>query len=240
MKNSEIIYVIDPRIKIISTFFFILIVVIGNQNILRFSALFAILLFIDIVSRVPISFLFKKSLSIIPFVVLVTMFLPFSSGGERIEVAGIQLSISGLRRFEDVVMKAFLSVFCAATLVGTTEFPYLLKGLEKLKMPKIMVILLSFIYRYCSVIQEEATRMKMARDVRSKGGNLSWQLKTLGNILGQLFIRSYERSERIYEAMVLRGFTGTMKTLNQVQLASRDVVCGLSFCILVTVIRVIL
>ena len=154
--------------------------------------------------------------------------------GNNQVLEGIGIDILG-----DIVMKAFLSVFSVSMLIETTEFPDLLKGFEKLKMPKIMVILISFTYRYFSVILKEAKRMKTARDIRSRGGNFVWQLRTFGNILGQLFIRSYERSERVYQAMYLRGFTGDIITLDTFRMTGKDILCGLSFCAVVFVIRVI-
>lgn len=238
MKENTI-YGIDPRIKIVSAFLFIFLAVSGDQNVIRFSSLFFILLAIVILSRLPFSPLFKRSLVIIPFVVLVAIFLPFFGSGETIEVFNVQLSVEGLEKFKDIVMKAFLSVFCAALLVETTEFQDLLKGFEKLKMPTIMVVLISFTYRYFSVILEEARRMKRARDARSTGGSFVWQMKTLGNILGQLFIRSYERSERVYQAMVLRGFTGDVKTLDTLRMTGKDVAWGVGFCALAVVVRVV-
>ena len=236
--NSKV-YNTDPRVKILCAFFLVFLAVIGEQNLLRFSLFFLVLLSTAVLSGVSLPLLFKRSLVVIPFVVLVAVFLPFFGNGETVEVFNISLSIDGLRKFGDILMKAFLSVFCMAALVEVTDFPDLLKGFESLRMPKIMVVLTSFIYRYFSVIFQEAKRMKIARDVRSTKGRFVWQMKTLGNILGQLFIRSYERSERIYQAMYLRGFTGDIKTLNTFHLSRGDVVCGLSFCAVVLAVRVI-
>ncbi|MBU7018540.1 MAG: cobalt ECF transporter T component CbiQ [Theionarchaea archaeon] len=237
--NRDLIYRLDPRVKILSAFFLIFIAVSGEQNVGRFSFFFFILLFIAVYSGVCLSFLFRRSLVIIPFVVLVAVFLPFFGSGETVEVFTLHLYIDGIQKFGDIVMKAFLSVFCVSMLIETTEFPDLLKGFEKLKMPKIMVMLISFTYRYFSLILEEAKRMKIARDIRSRRGNLVWQLRTFGNILGQLFIRSYERSERVYQAMYLRGFTGDIRTLDAFKITGKDILCGLSFCVVVFVIRVI-
>lgn len=238
MRNP--LYHIDPRIKIISCFLLIILAVSGDQNFVRFSSLFFILLTIAVFSRLPLLHLFKRTLVIIPFVVLVVIFLPFFGNGETIEVLNVLIYVEGVEKCKDILMKAFLSVFCASILVEATEFPDLLKGFEKLKMPTIMVILISFIYRYFFVIIEETRRMKRARDIRSRGGSLLWQAKTLGNILGQLFIRSYERSERIYQAMVLRGFTGDIKTVNTICLTAKDIAWGAGFCTLVVVVRVVM
>ncbi len=238
--SNRVISRIDPRIKISCAFFFIFLVVSGNLNMISFSAFFLVLLSIAAISRVSLSFLFRRSLVIIPFAVFVAIFLPFFSGGETVTVVGIPLSIEGLERFENVVMKAFLSVFCVALLAKTTEFSELLKAFEELRIPKIMVVLVSFTYRYFSVILEEAKRMKIARDIRSRKGNFLWQVRTLGTIVAQLFIRSYERSERIYQAMMTRGFTGEIKTLRQFDVTGRDLVHGAGFCLLVVLIRVTL
>ncbi|MBU7048129.1 MAG: cobalt ECF transporter T component CbiQ [Theionarchaea archaeon] len=237
--NRDLIYRLDPRMKILSVFFLIFVAVSGEQNVGRFSFFFFLLFSIAVYSGVSLLFLFKRSLVIIPFVVLVAIFLPFFGSGETVEVFTLHLSVEGIQKFGDIVMKAFLSVFSVSMLIETTEFPDLLKGFEKLKMPKIMVILISFTYRYFSVILKEARRMKTARDIRSKGGNFVWQLRTFGNILGQLFIRSYERSERVYQAMYLRGFTGDIITLDTFRMTGKDILCGLSFCAVVFVIRVI-
>jgi cobalt/nickel transport system permease protein len=102
-----------------------------------------------------------------------------------------------------------------------------------------MVVLVSFTYRYFSVIVEEARRMKIARDIRSRKGNFIWQVRTFGTIVAQLFIRSYERSERIYQAMTTRGFTGEIKTVRQLEVTRRDLMHGVGFCIVVIVIRVV-
>lgn len=237
--RTTVISRIDPRIKISCAFFFIFLVVSGNLSVMRFFAFFLILLVVALISRVSLFFLFRRSLVIIPFAVLVAIFLPFFGGGETVTVVGISLSVEGLERFLNIVMKAFLSVFCAAILAETTEFSELLKGFEELKVPTIMVVLVSFTYRYFSVIVEEARRMKIARDIRSRKGNFIWQVRTFGTIVAQLFIRSYERSERIYQAMVIRGFTGEIKTVRQREVTRRDLVQGVGFCIVVIVIRVV-
>jgi cobalt/nickel transport system permease protein len=239
MSSNTVVSGTDPRIKILCAFFFIFLVVGGNLNVMRFSAFFFVLLVVALVSRTSLFFLFRRSLVIIPFAVLVALFLPFFSGGETVSVAGIALSIEGLERFSNIVMKAFLSVFCMTILAETTEFSELLKGFEELKVPAIIVVLVSFTYRYFSVIVEEARRMKIARDMRSRKGNFMWQARTLGTIVAQLFIRSYERSERIFQAMTIRGFTGEIKTLKQHEVTERDLMQGVGFCIMVMAIRVV-
>ena len=105
----------------------------------------------------------------------------------------------------------------------STEFPVLLKALEKLKIPTIVVLVLSFMYRYVFVITDELMKMKQAKESRSIGGSKWLHIRTLANMIGTLFIRSYERAERVYVAMRLRGFNGSIKTLHTFQITNNDI-----------------
>jgi cobalt/nickel transport system permease protein len=101
-------------------------------------------------------------------------------------------------------------------LTSTTKFTSLLKGLERLKVPKIFIMIISFMYRYLFLIVDELQRMERAKKSRTfgKAGRLRI-IKTLSNIAGVLFVRSYERAERVYLAMCSRGFDGEIRTLEE-------------------------
>jgi cobalt/nickel transport system permease protein len=185
-------------------------------------------------SRVPPLHVLKRSLVIIPFVVLIAIFIPFFKGGE---VAGsyniwlwqISVTYSGLQVFWNILAKAWLSILSLILLTSTTKFPSLLKGLEKLRMPGVMVMLLSFMYRYLFVLVDEVMRMRQARDSRNFSGGRLRQLRTVGNMIGTLFIRSYERGERVYAAMMARGFDGQTRMLESSSFRQLDAFFGLSF-----------
>ena len=98
-------------------------------------------------------------------------------------------------------------------------------------MPWVMVMLLSFMYRYIFLLTDEVMRMKQARDSRNFGGKRLWQIRTIGNMIGTLFIRSYERGERVYVAMLARGFDGQTRTLNTLNFRQADAYFGISFCL---------
>ena len=85
-----------------------------------------------------------------------------------------------------------------------------------------MVMILSFMYRYIFVIVDEVMRMKRARECRNFGGKRIWQIKTVGNMVGTLFLRSYERGERVYQSMVSRGYEGQIRTLDSLSFSQRD------------------
>jgi cobalt/nickel transport system permease protein len=116
------------------------------------------------------------------------------------------------------MVKSWLSVQAALLLAYTTPFADLVDALRALRVPAIIVSIISFMYRYLAVLTDEAGRMKRARHARSaaapqgrSGGSLVWRAKVTGAMVGSLFIRAYERSERIYAAMLARGFSGTFQ-----------------------------
>jgi cobalt/nickel transport system permease protein len=127
------------------------------------------------------------------------------------------------------MVKSWMTVLMAVVLTATTRPIDLIRGLERLRLPRILTATVLFMYRYLFVIGEEGQRLMRARDARSagdgvrrSGGSLTWRARVLGNMVGSLFIRSFERSERIYAAMLARGFDGRIRTLATQRLATRD------------------
>jgi cobalt/nickel transport system permease protein len=134
------------------------------------------------------------------------------------------------------MVKAWLSVLSMLVLSSTTEFPALLQGLERLGLPRVMVMLFSFMYRYLFVMVEEVNRMRLARDSRNLGRKRMWQIRSVGNMIGTLFLRSYERGERIYQAMVSRGFEGEVRTMNRLRLGRADLGFAVAFLLYLAVV----
>ena len=164
--------------------------------------------------------LVRGSWIVLPFV-LVAVPLLFTRPGEAlvtVELGPIVLTVTdaGLRDTLSIMAKSWLSVQAALLLAYTTPFADLIDALRALRVPAIMVSIISFMYRYLAVLTDEAGRMSRARQARSaaapqgrSGGSFAWRARVTGSMVGSLFIRSYERSERIYAAMLARGFTGT-------------------------------
>ena len=129
------------------------------------------------------------------------------------------ISGEGLRIVGTIAAKSWLSVQVALLLTYTTPFHDLVDALRDLRLPRILVAIISFMYRYLGVLADEASRMLRARAARSAstdgrpGGGLRWRASVTGAMVGSLFLRSYERSERIYAAMQARGFDGTFRHL---------------------------
>ena len=117
------------------------------------------------------------------------------------------------RRFE-ILVKNSLALATMLVLAGTTPFPKLLTGLRRLGVPPVLVATLQFMYRYLFVLLDELDRMATARRARTfrRRGTLSWSL--LGGLIGILFFRTFKRAERVHAAMIARGWSGAIRTLD--------------------------
>ena len=131
----------------------------------------------------------------------------------------LTVSAEGIRRFLTILLGSWLSVQVALLLAFTTPFHDLVDGLRELRVPRIIIAIISFMYRYLAVLTDEGARMLRARDARSggvdgrSGGSIRWRATVTGRMVGSLFLRAYERSERIYAAMQARGFEGEFRHL---------------------------
>ena len=234
-ERSSLIHRLDPRTKFVATLLFILLVnSFSPDSWVAFAVCFFIVATLILVSKLPVLFVFKRSLVIVPFVLLISLFIPFFKGGE---VAGsyniwlwqVQVTYSGLQVLWNILAKAWLSILSLIVLTSTTKMPNLLKGLERMYVPCVMIMILSFMYRYVFIVVDEVMRMRQARDSRNFQGGTLWQIRTIGHMIGTLFIRSYERGERVYQAMVARGFDGQSRTLDRLVFRRVDVYFGIGF-----------
>jgi cobalt/nickel transport system permease protein len=132
----------------------------------------------------------------------------------------LTVSGEGLRMFATIALKSWISVQAALLLTFTTPFHDLVDALRLLRLPAIMVSTISFMYRYLAVLADEAGRLVRARasraalPARGGGGSIRWRAGVVGGMVGTLFLRSYERSERIYAAMQARGFEGQLRHMH--------------------------
>jgi len=194
-----------------------------------------------VVSRISPALVLKRSLVAIPFAMAAFMLI-FTREGTT--VAALQLAqwtisvtYEGIIAFVSILIKAWLSVLIATMLVTSTTFPDLVSAMRSLRVPKILVSVISFMYRYIFVIADEALRLNRAREARSaspKGaaqGSIIWKAGVVGGMIGSLFLRSYERSERIHAAMLSRGFDGAIRTLSSRELGRGDSLVVAAFLI---------
>jgi cobalt/nickel transport system permease protein len=161
------------------------------------------------ISRVPPTYLLKRAVVEIPFVFFAVL-LPFVATGPQTEVFGVSVSQHGLEAGIALLIKGTLGVLASLTLAATTEPQELLLGLERLRLPQQLVQIMSFMVRYLDVVTGEMQRMKVARESRGFSARNPKHWPVLARSAGALFIRSYERGERVHLAMLSRGYTGRM------------------------------
>lgn len=174
-----------------------------------FAAYFLVLLVVVLLSRVPPVYLLKRTVVELPFVVFAVL-LPFVATGPRTEVLGVSVSEHGLEAGIALLVKGTLGVLASLTLAATTEPQDLLVGLERLRVPQQLVQIMAFMVRYLDVVTGEMQRMKVARESRGFSARNPRHWPVLARSAGALFIRSYERGERVHLAMLSRGYTGRM------------------------------
>ena len=159
--------------------------------------------------RLPPGFLARRLLIEVPFL-LFALFLPFVGRGERVEVLGVALSEEGLWASWNIAAKATLGTAASVILAATTPVPDLLKGFARLHFPKVLTAVMGFMVRYLDVVIGELGRMRIALQSRAYHPRWFGQARALGAAAGTLFVRSYERGERVYLAMQARGYQGVM------------------------------
>jgi cobalt/nickel transport system permease protein len=204
---------------------------------------------VGVASQLGAGFVQRRAVVVLPFA-LAAVTVVFSTPGQRLLTIPIfawelKVTDSGLVRFASILLKSWLSVQMAVVLTASTPFPDLLRAMRDIGLPKVMVAIAGFTYRYIFVIGDEALRMMRARAARSgtrggKGGRSTlWRARVTGAMVGSLFLRSIERSERIHDAMVARGYDGDVRSLRPPILSTPDLVTGLAFLLVLVGIQVV-
>jgi cobalt/nickel transport system permease protein len=205
---------LDPRIKVLG-FVALLFSIVLTRSVspMPFALYAAILAALIAMSRLPVAHVLERCLVILPFALMTALFIPFLKGTDVIWSfnAGplqIMLTREGMETFAFIAVKSFLSILCIVLLTASTRFPELLKALERLRCPNLIIMILSFMYRYLFVVQDEFMKMRIAKEARSAGRSRRMDWKALAGMVGVLFVRSYERAEAVYLAMCSRGYNG--------------------------------
>lgn len=203
-----------PEAKVAATVAFVAAVAVTPRTAVWAFALHATLVVAVVAAAgLPVRFVVSRLAVIAPFV-LFAFTLPFVATGERVEVAGVGLARDGLWGMFNVLAKAGLGATASIVLAGTTEQTRILTGLERLRVPPALTNIAAFMLRYLEVIAGELNRTRTAMTARGYDPRWLWQVKPLASTAGSMFVRSYERGERVHAAMLGRGFTGTMPAVD--------------------------
>jgi cobalt/nickel transport system permease protein len=217
-----------PQCKIAASLLFVLAVVATPREALWAYGLYALLLVgVARVGRVPLAFLARRLVVEVPFL-LFAVLLPVVGQGERIEVLGLPLAREGLWAAWNILVKGTLGVAASVIVAATTPVPELLRGLERLRLPRAFTTVAGFMVRYADVIADDLRRMRVARLSRGYDPRWIWQARAVAATAGALFIRSYERGERVYLAMVSRGYAGSMPVLEDLAASRRQWLAALA------------
>ncbi|MBC8333610.1 MAG: cobalt ECF transporter T component CbiQ [Anaerolineae bacterium] len=224
--HASALHRLDPRVKVLLTVGYILSnALLPDGSWLAFAAAWLLLLWSNERAHLGLGYTFKRSFVAFPFAIaaISAIFSPSGNSLAEWNLGFVTLVPTdfGVVRFFSILVRSWLSVQMAILLVTTTQFPDLIHAFEHLKAPRTLTTIIAFLYRYLFVLTDEAYRLMRAREARSaglpgfkRGGSLFWRAKITGEMAGQLFLRSYERSDRIYNAMLARGYTGHIRTLN--------------------------
>ena len=193
------IHKIDSSIKIIVTIIYVIKVLSIKQFIISdiTSIVFYPLILFKF-GKVPVKFILKKVLFILPLI------LGFSVINLIIDFSYSEIYFSVL-----LIFKCIFTLIGALLLMVTTGINNLAFGLKKLKIPNILIMQILMLHRYIILMMEECYRVKSAYELRTLGEK-SMTMKDYGRIIGQMLLKTIDRSEKVYEAMKLRGFDGDL------------------------------
>lgn len=222
---------LDPRVKVLVCVGFVVsTALLPDGAWLAYMLSWGVVIGLALAAQLEPWFVIKRSLLLLPFL-LAAVTVAFTLPGQVIWQGpwGLTMTDAGLTRFVSIVLRSWISVQAAIVLTATTRFPDLLHALRHLKVPAILVAILAFMYRYLFVLVDEAGRLLRARSARSAvlpeqpgGRSLAWRAAVAGGMVGQLFGRSLARSDRVYQAMLARGYQGELLTMNPHHMHTQD------------------
>ncbi len=196
-----------------------------------------------VIGGIPIRFALKHTIIVSPFVlVLAASCVLYGKAPAVVEFGPFTAyTTTGWLQFFNILAKFVVTMLALIALVSTTRFAELLRGLEKLHVPKLLVVQLGFLYRYIFMLIDSAhhiLRARAGRKLRYLGAKV--ELKTAGSMVGSLLVRSINTAERISMAMQARGFDGIFRTHSEMRITSRDYLfCMAAGCFLLLIHMII-
>ena len=211
VEDTSALHRLPATTKLVGLLAFVLLVVaVPGPAYVSLAGLLGVALAILISTGVPARHLAPRLLVEVPFLVFAFV-LPFVALGPRVTVGPFELSRTGLEGAWTLIAKGTIGVMCGVAFAVTTTARDLVEALQRLRVPALMIAVLTFMIRYTGVVADDMRRMRIARESRGfrAGTWRSWPV--LATSLGALFVRSYERGERVHLAMLSRGHTGSFR-----------------------------
>jgi cobalt/nickel transport system permease protein len=209
------VHALAPECKVVALLGFVVAVSITPREALwAFAGLALLIGGLAATAGLRASFMLRRLTIEIPFLLFAAL-LPFVGEGETYRFLGLTLYADGMWAAWNIVVKATLGLAAAVLVASTTPAADLLRGLQRLRAPKVMIGIAAFMIRYADLVTGEMKRMTVARASRGYDPRWMWQVRAVASSAGTLFVRSYERGERVYLAMVSRGFAGSLPVTDE-------------------------
>ena len=216
----------DPRAKLVSILCLIVAVVLIPDVRMALVGL-AIALILVLISKIPLSFVLKRLRWVMLFVfsLFVLISLTYHQGDEIVRFYFLSVTSGGVEWASLISIRALAAVILVFPMIATLRFDTTVKALEKLSIPNKLVQMIMFTYRYIFVFVVELQRIWRSLESRGFKAKMNiYTIQTMGKVIGTLFIRSHDRAERVYNAMSSRGYGGSLRTLDEFEMKSKDVV----------------
>lgn len=214
---------IDVRARILAVLGLIgAVVMTGPMGPAEFALTLVFVATLIVLAEVSPVRVFGRALLVLPFAGTIALFAPLARlpawSWETLTAA----YALGWPQILAILTKTYVSALLVTALVASTPLPELLRGLQALKLPQVFLSLFTFLLRYAELFREQLAAMRDAIASRAPGLR-GWRLLMLyGSLGGALFVRAYERGEQIYDAMLARGYTGTLPAANPLIWRRRD------------------
>jgi cobalt/nickel transport system permease protein len=216
LPGDSAVHRLPPQCKLLAVLAFAIVVVATpRERFWAFAVYAALLGGVALAARVPFGHVLRRMVIELPFV-LFAFLIPVIGMGERTTVLGLSLSVPGLWAAWNILAKATLGVIASILLAATTEPRVILVGAQRLRLPSLLVQIAMFMLRYMDVIVDEMRRMRVARESRGFEARNFRHVPVIARSAGALFIRSYERGERVHLAMLSRGYSGQMPIIRDI------------------------
>lgn len=223
IKGDSIIHRFDPRLKIVYAFIFSFVIALQNE---LFSSSIGLLISIVliIVARIGFREIMNRILIVDKFILLLWLVLPLTYPGEPLlKIFGVKISQQGLLFTLLLTIKANAVILILISLITTSSIFDIVHSLLHLKVPEKLVFLFFLIYRYLWVLYDEYERIIRAAKARGfKLRNSTHTYKIIAYIVGTLLVKSYNRAENLYRAMICRGFCGKFWLLEHFKFSLSD------------------
>jgi cobalt/nickel transport system permease protein len=234
-KTESPLHAFDARMKLVSALLLIIGILLTPDNAYpAYPLLWALLASLGAFGHIGALRLARRGAVALPFALAGLTLLFSTQGAPLLTLGALTISDAGVVRFVGILLKTWLAAQVSALLIMTTSFADLLWALQWCRIPPPLVQIIAMLYRYVFTLQDEAARLQAARAARSAslqglrcGGSLIWRARVAGSMIGSLFLRSLERSERVYMAMKARGFNGQLRVIQAAPLHWRAVLIGL-------------